>query len=124
METSLAFPVKKSRKRSSSSGRKSEVSKLDSVVMGASFVTGRRPKHSKKAKHGSAQTDDVSPALVITLEHRVAVIGKRSSDQGVGLQESSMLEYASRPGAATAFLPNATPTKAKKVSIRAVFVNL
>lgn len=111
LETSVNFPVEKRRKRSKSNGRKSgenhsSASVHDGLAIAASFVAGRRPRHSKKARHArSPNVEDLLPALVLTLEHRIAVVGKKGpSSQGADWQESSLFQYASRPGRSTSFL--------------------
>jgi hypothetical protein len=118
LETSLPFPSEKRRKRSSNAGRKSDLTSLPyALAVAASFVTGRRPRHSKKARHGLASNpEDLLPTLVVTLGHHIAVVGKSPTSQGgsTDWQVSSLLQSASRPGQATAFLPSNNSTDSKK----------
>ena len=125
LETSVNLPA--GRRRKLKNGRKSgedhsSASSDDGLAIAASFVAGRRPRHSKRAKHArSSKMEDLLPALVLTSEHRIAVIGKKGpSGQGADWQESGLFQHASRPGKATSFIqPDSESFKSQNVRIPA-----
>jgi hypothetical protein len=67
--------------------------------------------------------EDLLPALVLTSEHRIAVIGKKGpSSQGADWQESGLFQHASRPGKATSFIqPDSEGSKPQNVRIAVCF---
>ena len=90
-------PAKRRRRSASDASLSSNTNEVTSVV--ASFVAGSsRRAHKKKL----AQNNDGVPVLVLTSGHRITVIG-RSKDGSYS--ESSVLQYASRPGDASSFFP-------------------
>jgi hypothetical protein len=127
LETSVNLPA--GRRRKLKNGGKSgedhsSASSDDGLEIAASFVTGRRPKHSKRAKHArSSKMEDLLPAMVLTSEHRITVIGKKGpSSQGADFQESGLFQHASRPGKATSFIqPDSESSKPQKVRIPVSF---
>jgi hypothetical protein len=67
--------------------------------------------------------EDLLPAMVLTSEHRITVIGKKGpSSQGADWQESGLFQHASRPGKATSFIqPDSQSSKTQNVRIPACF---
>jgi hypothetical protein len=126
LETTVNFPAGKKGKQSNSARRKSgeNHSSNDGLAIAASFVAGRRPRHSKRAKHASSsKVEDLLPALVLTSEHRITVVGKKGpTAQGADWQESSLFQHASRPGKATSFIqPDSQDSKTPNVRIPPCF---
>jgi hypothetical protein len=126
LETSVNLPAGRRRKlKNGKSGEDhSSASADDGLAIAASFVAGRRPRHSKRAKHASSsKMEDLLPAMVLTSEHRITVIGKKGpSSQGADWQESGLFQHASRPGKATSFIqPDSKCSKPQNVRIPARF---
>jgi hypothetical protein len=120
LETSVNLPAGRRRKlKNGKSGQDhSSASENDGLAIAASFVAGRRPRHSKRAKQAkSSKMEDLLPALVLTSEHRITMIGKKGpSSQGADWQESGLFQHASRPGKATSFIqPDLESSKSQNV---------
>jgi hypothetical protein len=68
----------------------------------ASFVASSSRRAHQKKKRLTSQGSYSAPLLAVTSAHRITVIG-RSKDPSY--QESSLLQFASRPGNASSFFP-------------------
>jgi hypothetical protein len=71
-------------------------------AFGASFVTSSSRRAHQKKQRLTSQGSDSAPLLAVTSAHRITVIG-RSKDPSY--QESSLLQFASRPGNSSSFFP-------------------
>lgn len=125
----MTSPTKRRRQQSDSLSKCKGEEKLLSVSFIEQTSSSRRSRKKRKDKKGrpgkassSAEEEDRTPVLTVTSSHRIAVMVendtvagsyKNSSSTGTGisvgasksLQESSILQFASRPSKTTAFLP-------------------
>ena len=73
---------------------------MDTMV---SFVQGQRRSRQRRKQHPQLDDDDMVPQVVLTASHKASLVGHLRS-QGTSWQESSVHQYATRPGPAFGYL--------------------
>lgn len=103
--TSLSIVTKRKRTKGSPVSKKQNGHYLDILPVAVSFVPPtRRPRPSKRRKSDAKDPDEVHPLLAVTASHGITVLGKAQSQNNV-FRESAKMQYSSRPGKQSAFLP-------------------
>lgn len=113
---STASATKQRRRSRSNSNCSQDVQSVSDIQATLSIVpASRRFRHSKRRKGEKGdQQDDVIPIAVVTTAHGIGVVGKAptQNQQEDTFRESSRMQYLSRPGKQSSFLP-----EGKKVSL-------
>jgi hypothetical protein len=102
-DTSIRFPKAAKRRRPIDASKE--------FAFSASFVASSSRRAHQKKMRLTSQGSDSAPLLALTSAHRITVVG-RSKDPSY--QESSLLQFASRPGNASSFFP--MPENGKKTA--------
>jgi hypothetical protein len=119
--TSLRIATKRKRTKGSPVSKKQNGGhNLDILPVAVSFVPStRQPRPSKRRKSDAKDPDEVHPLLAVTASHGIIVLGKLQSQNGV-FRESAKMQYSSRPGKQSAFLPEAAASDCSLPRIAAV----